>query len=119
MEAGKTSGKDMADISTGFFPDILGESEEAVGLPFNEGWEEVIGAQQDCLTAEEKVALNAPLTLGELGAAVEALSNHKCPGPDGTPNKFYKANWPVVGPLVLSCISEGINAKAFPDFITQ
>lgn len=115
-----TSGwEDMAAISTGFFSNILGDSAEAVGLPSDEEWEEVLSAQHDCLTAEEKTALNAPLTLEELGMAVAALSNDKCPGLDGTPNEFYKMNWPVVGPLVLNCISEGIEAQAFPKFVTR
>lgn len=63
--------------------------------------------------------MNAPLTLEELGEAVGALANHKCPGLDGTPNEFYKANWTVVGPLVLRCISLGINQRSFPEPVTR
>lgn len=68
---------------------------------------------------DEKVALNVPLSFGELGAAVEAMANHKCLGLDGAPNEFYKANWSVVGPLVLQCILLGISEKAFPEFMTR
>lgn len=80
---------------------------------------EVLSAQHDSLTLSEKETLNEPLTLEELGAAVNHLANQKCPGLDGVPSEFYKANWEVVGPLVLNCISSGINAKAFPEFMTR
>lgn len=114
-----SSWDEMEGISTSFFENLLGEGEAAADLPSDDEFQEVLSAQHDLLTPAKKAALNAPLTLGELGAAVEALANHKCPGLDGIPNEFYKANWSVVGPLVLSCISSGISTKAFPDFMTK
>lgn len=50
----------------------------------------------------EKEELNTPLTLEELGESVAAMANNKCPGPDGTPVEFYKANWSTVGPLSIN-----------------
>lgn len=41
----------------------------------------------------EKETLNAPLILGELGEVALAMSNDKCPGPDGTLVEFNKAHW--------------------------
>lgn len=67
----------------------------------------------------EKEALNAPLTIEELGDATCALANKKCPGPDGVPAEFYKAHWNTVGPLVLQCLSDGIREERLPDFMTR
>lgn len=61
----------------------------------------------DRLLPSEKEALNPQLTLEELGEATAALSNAKCPGPDGIPVKIYKAHWHTVGPLTLQCIAGG------------
>lgn len=74
---------------------------------------------QDRLTPEEKEMLNAPMTLAELGEATLSMSNDKCPGPNGTPVEFYKALWHTVGPLVLQCISMGINDEMFHESITN
>lgn len=79
----------------------------AVRLPLDEELDKVVNAQQYFLTLAEKEALNAQLTLRELGAVVEALANHKCPGVDETSNEFYKANWMVVGLLVLALNNQG------------
>lgn len=110
---------EMADISTSFFQNILGEEAEGNSLPSEADFAEVLYSQQDYLTPAEKEAQNAPLTLGELEEAVAAMANNKCPGLDGTPNAFYKANWLVVGPLVLQCLTLGIAREAFPEFMTQ
>lgn len=59
------------------------------------------------------------LSLGELGEATHALANAKCVGPDGTLVEFFKAYWPVVGPLVLQCITQGIEEECFPEFLTK
>lgn len=74
---------------------------------------------QDRLLPGEKVTLNSPLTVEELGEAAAALSNAKCPGPDGIPVEFYKANWHTVGPLVLQCIVGGIEEEYFPEKFTR
>lgn len=98
------SWEEVANISTSFFEDILGHSQSAHSLPTEAEFNEVLEAQPDCLIAAEKTELNAPITMEELGEAVAELANNKCPGLDGTPNEFYKANWTVVGPLVLRCV---------------
>lgn len=57
--------------------------------------------------------------LTELGDATGALANEKCPGPDGAPAEFYKANWDTVGPLVLQCLTSGISNEHFPESVTR
>lgn len=74
---------------------------------------------EDQLTPSEKLSLNAPLTMEELGDATLARANDKCPGPDGTPVEFYKANWTLVGPLIHQCLSKGISDEVLPEFVTK
>lgn len=74
---------------------------------------------QDRPLPEEKATVNLPLSLEELGAATSAMANSKCPGPDGVPVEFYKALWQTVGPLVLTCITEGIPEEHFPENFTR
>ena len=45
------------------------------------------------LSNTDRINLDAPLTLDELGKAVMALQNGKSPGPDGISAEFYKAFW--------------------------
>lgn len=81
--------------------------------------QEVFQIQSDKLSTDEKQALNAPIMLVELGDVVNALANGKCPGLDGTPIEFYKANWTAVKPLVLQSLKLGIKEEHFPEFVTS
>lgn len=102
----KTSWEDMADLTTKFFSSsTLGSVPGIEGQSIDPGlMDEVLRVQSDKLTAEENLALNAPLMVEELGDSVGALANGKCPGPDDTPLKYFKANWMTLGPLVLTSI---------------
>lgn len=116
----KRSWEDLASLATDFFSGILGESLDALDIPVDVLLtEEVLSVQSDRLYLEDKTELNAPLTLEELGESVGDLANGNCPGPDGTPIKFYKANWGTVGPLILDYISKSITEERFPAFITK
>lgn len=115
-----SSWDEMAGVSTSFFENILVKVPQATSPPsMLEEFNEVLYAQQDSLvgslTAVEKENLKVSLSMEELERAVAALANNKCPGLDRTPNELYKENWPVVGPLILDCIS----TESFPEFITQ
>ena len=48
------------------------------------------------LSNTNRIKLDAPLTLDELGKAVMALQNGKSPGPDGISAEFYKAFWYLI-----------------------
>lgn len=108
----------MARIATDFFTQILGDGPNN-HPPVHQDILQKTRLVEDSLTPSEKLILNAPLTLGELGEAALALSNEKCPGPDGTPVEFFKANWTLVGPLIHQCLSKGITDELFPEFITR
>lgn len=83
----------MAGAATNFFEGIFGETPRG-GLSGGDSKaiQEILCHQADRLSVEEKVLLNSPLTLDELGEATNAMANEKCPGPDGTPAEFYKAH---------------------------
>lgn len=111
---------DLAAITKDFFEKALGD---APGAPVQEVdprmLEEVLFVQNDIVTEVEKEKLNAPITLAEIGESVLDLANGKCPGPDGTPIEFYKANWTTVGPLVHASIVKSIADEHFPEFYTR
>lgn len=105
---------------TDFFTVILGNPIQEAGPGVDpQALQEVLHHQSDRLVPSEKAALNAPLTLDELGDATRALANDKCPGPDGAPAEFFKVNWHTVGPLVMDCLTEGIGNEHMPAFITR
>lgn len=81
--------------------------------------EDVLRVQSDRLMVDEKTALNFPLTVEELGDSVGAMANGKCPGPDGTPIEFFKANWMTVGPQVLTSSLKCITEEHFPAFFRK
>lgn len=109
----------MACIATDFFSNIFGERQVPQRAATDKTFIQRSLLIQDRLLPAEKETMNLPLTLDELGEATVALANSKCPGPDGVPVEFYKALWHTVGPLVLTCISEGINEEHFPEQFTR
>lgn len=109
----------MAQTATAFFSNIMGTRPAAPRAAAGETYLQKALLIQDQLLPLEKELLNAPLTLEELGEATSALANSKCPGPDGVPVEFYKANWHTVGPLILQCISDGIAEEHFPEKFTK
>lgn len=78
----------------------------------------ILGVLQDHLTAEEKVALNAPFTVGELGEAAKMMKKRKCPGPDGIPVEMFQELWPVVGPPLTEVLNIGVECGSFPKELT-
>lgn len=51
----------------------------------------------------------------ELREAVDAMNDHKCPGPDGAPVEFFQTLWATVGPLLTQVLNEGITAGEFTE----
>ena len=45
------------------------------------------------LSDEKKQALDKPVTLEELGRALQIMHNNKAPGTDGFPTEFFKVFW--------------------------
>ena len=58
------------------------------------------------LTASQKDALDAPLTLSELTQAVTQLPANKTPGRDGIPIEFYQHFWPHIQDHYLQYLNE-------------
>ena len=53
------------------------------------------------LQTEQTMALDSPLSIGELHEALQHMPSKKAPGPDGFPSEFYKEFWSVLGPTFL------------------
>lgn len=54
---------------------------------------------------QRRVALKAPFTIEEVWVAIQAMSNGKCPGPDGFPLKFLERFWPKIHPILMPPIN--------------
>ena len=69
------------------------------------------------LSADQRLALEQPLTLDELEAAVEGAASSKSPGLDGLSYEFYRATFAEVGPALLAAsnamLAEGLLPASF------
>lgn len=116
----KNSWDDLAALTSDFFSKALGDAPRAPLQRIDPILlEEVLNVQRDKVFLADKEELNAPITLAELGDSVVDLAKGKCPGPGGTPVKFYEANWGTVGPLVHASIVKCISEENFPAFFTK
>jgi hypothetical protein len=73
----------------------------------------------DQLTASIKEKLRAPLQLGELQAALEAMSTGKSLGPDGIVLEFFKEMWSLIGVEFLGMIQTSLQDGKFPPGMTR
>lgn len=69
------------------------------------------------ISQEDKEALEAPITLGELQQAVARMVNQKSPGPDRLPTEIYKYYGEILLPELLGVLRgrqrrEGASALA-------
>uniref|UniRef100_A0A669D815 Reverse transcriptase domain-containing protein n=1 Tax=Oreochromis niloticus TaxID=8128 RepID=A0A669D815_ORENI len=54
----------------------------------------------------QAMALDSPLTPGELQEALISMPNNKAPGPDGFPAEFYKEFWTTLAPVFYRTLLE-------------
>lgn len=57
-------------------------------------------------------AMEAPLSLNELGGALRRMNKRKVPGMDGLPVEFYVVFWDVLGPVLLEVLTEVLHMGA-------
>ena len=65
------------------------------------------------LSQQERELLDAPITLQELKAALDAMNKGKSPGFDGIPPELLSILWNQIGPLILSMIERSVASGAF------
>ena len=65
------------------------------------------------LSQQERDLIDAPITLQELKAALNAMNKGKSPGNDGIPPELLLALWNQIGPLMLSMIERSVTSGAF------
>uniref|UniRef100_A0A669EVM6 Reverse transcriptase domain-containing protein n=1 Tax=Oreochromis niloticus TaxID=8128 RepID=A0A669EVM6_ORENI len=58
------------------------------------------------LSDSQAIALDSPLTSGELQEALISMPNNKAPGPDGFPAEFYKEFWTILAPVFYRTLLE-------------
>lgn len=56
-----------------------------------------------------------PFSQTELHEAMDAMKDHKCPGPDGATVEFFQTLWATVGPLLTQVLNQGITAGEFTE----
>lgn len=101
----------MATHALSFFRGVLGGTDDGIDPQTKADHRaSVLEVVSDRLTQAEKEQLNGPFTMSELREAVDAMKDHKCPGPDGTFVKFFQPLWATVGPLLTRVLNEGIIA---------
>lgn len=66
-----------------------------------------------CLSEDDAVVLDGPITLQECEAAARDMRKGKSPGPDGIPPEFYLTFWPLMGPLLVDMIQYSIKEGSF------
>lgn len=111
-----TSWSDMATVTTEFFKKVLGPPRSA-DLSISSS-DLILDILSDKLSPEEKAALNAPISIEELGLAARGMKKGKCPGPDGIPVEFFQQMWQLAGPPLLLVINRGMERETFPKDLT-
>ena len=71
------------------------------------------------LTPQMTTALQRPITLAELSAALTAMANGKSPGPDGVTVEFFKCLWPTMGPEYHNMILQAVAGSSLPNGGTE
>ena len=61
----------------------------------------------------QKEKLDSKISLGEIGVAIRAMANNKCPGTDGLPVEFYKIFYAKLKPLLVDLYEEVIEEGEF------
>lgn len=114
-----STGDGMAQEVTDFFKQGLGTG---AGLPDRNAPVDILDPfledYPDKLTWAEKIRLNGPFSLQELGEAAAGMKKAKCPGPDRIPAELFQVLWPLVGPLLLLVINNGLERECFSEKLT-
>ncbi|GBG63799.1 hypothetical protein CBR_g39580 [Chara braunii] len=92
----------LAEYATLYYQDIL-TSRRQPGESLQSMKDEVDLWQytDKSLEVSQRLSLDRPLTLQELGEAVRSMAKGKSSGDDGLPAEFYEATWEQTGPLLL------------------
>ena len=96
-------------IVTDFYKDLYSKKKT-----YRSSQKQVLSLIKNKLTEEQKVRLDAVITLEELQHALNDMKVGKSPGLDGVPIEFFKAFWPLVQHRYLAYIQRA-QVFGFPD----
>lgn len=82
--------------------------------PLNHAAGVLLAGLTDVLAKEESEALEEPLSLQEVEAALNSLKMGKAPGCDGLPVEFYKALFPLIGSELVEMYQESLTKGELP-----
>lgn len=111
----QTEWEDIIEVAQRHFTRLIG----ATALLSEEALERVLKAQTTRISAEVATALDAPIKLEELIAAMARLAKGKMHDRDSIPMEFYTAVWDHIGPMLLEVICDGLRCGNFHPNITH
>jgi hypothetical protein len=105
----RSSSNELKDICYGFYFQLYAARPEAPETQNDQDW--ATEARRTRLTLAMMQALDRPLSLEELSAALKEMAPGKAPGHDGVITKLYKRLWHVLGPDYLQMVCTGCNVQ--------
>ena len=82
------------------------------GTPFKPDEEQVQGFLEGLgeLSPDQQLHIQQPISLEELGSALETCSKNKSPGLDGLSYEFYQRTAQVIGPVLIQIFQDQLNS---------
>jgi hypothetical protein len=79
----------------------------------NTAQEDLLNLIDNKFNENSRNTLNADLTVEEINAALDTMSNNKSPGPDGLTAAFYKQFREILAPILLAAFKEAFASEEF------
>jgi exonuclease III len=92
--------QDMLGCASNYFSNIFNAKSIS-----DTAQEEILSHLESCLTDQDALKLEEPVSMEELAQSAWGCQTGKAPGPDGFPLEFYLKTWDVTGPILLSLIN--------------
>lgn len=89
---------EIEEVFASYFSDLFIESPSTSD-------EHIFSHIKPCISMGENLELTSIPTAQEIWEVVKELKPNKAPGPDGFPVSFFKHNWGIVGPQLVSVIT--------------